>query len=182
MKLFNMHTHLLCRDAWVNRSPGDTLADGYEYSVGVHPWNAGAFDMAELEKSACNPLVKAIGETGLDALRGPSVDVQEAVFRRHVELSERLGLPLIIHCVKAFDRLIAIRKEIKPSQTWIIHGFRGKPQQARQLLDAGFHLSLGPKFNTETARIIPAERLHIETDDSDVDISEVAEAIKNSRI
>ncbi len=181
MNLFNRHTHLLCHDAWVNRSPGDELIDGYTYSVGVHPWNAAKFDLKALQEAASSPLVAAIGETGLDALRGPSLDVQEAVFRRHVELSERLGLPLIIHCVKAFDRLVAIRKEIKPSQTWIIHGFRGKPQQARQLLDAGFHLSLGPRFNPDSARIIPADRLHIETDDTFMPITEVAAAVAAAR-
>lgn len=181
MRLFDTHTHHLRHDAWVNRAPGEDLIDGYTYSVGVHPWDAAKFDMDALEVAASSPLVAAIGETGLDALRGPSLEVQEGVFRHHVAISERLGKPLIIHCVKSFDRLLAIRKELNPVQTWIAHGFRGKPQQAMQLLRAGFHISLGPRFNPETARIIPADRLHIETDDSPIAIAEVASAIASAR-
>lgn len=182
MKLFDTHTHHLRHNAWVNRSPGDTLTDGYSYSIGVHPWEADRFNEKALIEAASNPLVKAIGETGIDMLRGPEPDVQEAVFRRHAELSETLRLPLIIHCVKAYDRIMAIRREIKPEQPWIIHGFRGKPQLARQLLNAGFHISLGPRFNPETARIVPGDRLHIETDDSTASIEEVAKSIEAIRL
>lgn len=181
MKLFDTHTHHLRHDAWVNRAPGDILAPGYTYSVGVHPWDAGSFDLRALEEAAAQEAVEAIGETGLDTLRGPSLEVQEPVFRAHVDLSESLGKPLVIHCVKAFDRLMALKKELKPTQPWIIHGFRGKPQQAEQLLRAGFHLSLGPNFNPETARVIPSDRLHIETDDSHVPITEVAAAVAAAR-
>lgn len=180
MKLFDTHTHYLRHDAWVNRAPGDILEPGYTYSVGVHPWDAGSFDLRALEEAARHDCVKAIGETGLDTLRGPSLDIQESVFREHVRLSEMFGKPLIIHCVKAFDRLMALKKEIKPMQPWIIHGFRGKPQQAGQLLRAGFHLSLGPNFNPETARVIPSDRLHIETDDSPVALEEVASAVQKA--
>ncbi len=182
MKLFDTHTHHLRHNAWVNRSPGEPLTDGYEYSIGVHPWDAGAFNEAALVKAASSPQVKAIGETGIDMLRGPQPEVQEAVFRRHVALSETLGLPLIIHCVKAFDRILAIKRELNPRQPWIIHSFRGKPQQALQLLRAGLHLSLGPHFNPATARIIPLDRLHIETDDSSTSLEDVAKSVESCRL
>ncbi len=75
---------------------------------------------------------------------------------------------------------MALKKELKPTQPWIIHGFRGKPQQAGQLLRAGFNLSLGPNFNPETARVIPSDRLHIETDDSPVTLKAVASAVQKA--
>ena len=86
-------------------------------------------------------------------------------------LAEEVQKPLILHCVKAYDRLIALRKEMKPQQAWILHGFRGKPQQAEQLIKAGFHISLGEKFNPDSARIIPADRLFIESDESSAAIA-----------
>lgn len=180
MKLFDTHTHHLRHDAWVNRAPGDILEPGYTYSVGVHPWDADSFDLRALEEAAAHEAVAAIGETGLDTLRGPSLEVQEHVFRAHVNISESLGKPLVIHCVKAFDRLMALKKELKPTQLWIIHGFRGKPQQAGQLLRAGFHLSFGPNFNPDTARVIPSDRLYIETDDSPVALQAVASAVQKA--
>lgn len=176
------HTHSLRRYAIVCRQPGEPADDDYVYAVGYHPWNASDFNEQRLEEEASLPSTVAIGETGLDVLRGPSAQVQEAAFRRHIELSERLGKPLIIHCVRAFDRLLAIKKEMRPLQPWIIHGFSRKPELARQLLDAGCYLSLGPRFNPATAAIIPADRLLIETDDDPTaTIDSVAQAVGHSR-
>ena len=176
------HTHSLRRDAIVCRQPDEPADDDHVYAVGYHPWNASDFNEQRLEEEASLPSTVAIGETGLDALRGPSAQVQEAAFRRHVELSERLGKPLIVHCVRAFDRLFAIKKEMCPLQPWIIHGFSRKPELARQLLDAGCYLSLGPHFNPATAAVIPADRLLIETDDDPTaTIDSVAQAVAQAR-
>ena len=89
--------------------------------------------------------------------------------------------PLIIHCVKAFDSIIALHKEYRPQQAWIIHGFRGKPQLAEQLTRAGLSLSLGEHFNEESARIILAEKLFIESDESKVPIEEIYARIAKAR-
>jgi TatD DNase family protein len=61
---------------------------------------------------------------------------------------------------------------------WIIHGFRGKPQLARQLINQGFYISLGELFNPQTATIIPTNRLLFETDESTLDIDTIIERIK----
>ena len=50
---------------------------------------------------------------------------------------------MLIHCVKAYNEVIAIFKEMQPKQTWIIHGFSGSQQLMEQLLDLGFYLSFG---------------------------------------
>ena len=63
-----------------------------EYSVGIHPWDSGApADWDALEALLRHPAAVAVGECGLDALRGPGIGRQEEVLRRHIELSERLG-------------------------------------------------------------------------------------------
>lgn len=134
-------------------------------SVGIHPWNAaGAGEDAwlRLEKWLDDPRVIAVGEVGLDKLRGPGADVQEPVFIRQAEIAARRGLPVIIHCVRYADRILNLRKKF--DNQWIWHGFRGKPEQARQLLDAGIDLSYGLKYNEESFARTPDERRYRETD------------------
>lgn len=165
----------------VNRSPEDAPAPGILYSVGVHPWDSAQFDERALENAVRDPQTVAVGETGLDSLRGPDIDTQTGAFLKHIELSERYHKPLIIHCVKQLDAILALRKSLKPAEPWIFHGFRGKPQQAVQLLRAGFYISLGRHFNADAARVIPLNRLLIETDDADTPIEDVAAAVAAAR-
>lgn len=179
--IVDAHSHALHGDAVVGRSPADVLPAGYIYSVGVHPWVADTFDAAQLEAAARRPEVVAIGETGLDRRRGPEMELQERVFRAHMELSERLGKPLIIHCVKAVDRLLALRKEWRPKCDWIFHGFRGKPATAAQLTEAGLYVSVGQRFNAAAVASIAADRLLIETDEATVGIAAVARSVASVR-
>lgn len=138
------------------------------YSVGIHPWSTaepiGDNEWRELERMARDPRVVAIGEAGLDAVRGGEQALQEAVFRRQAALSEQMGKPLIIHCVRRYGRIMELRRELSPRQRWIIHGFRGKPELARQLVAAGFDISLGPGHNPELEKVIPPGHLFHETD------------------
>lgn len=106
----------------------------------------------------------------MDALRGGSPEVQEAIFRAHVKASEESGKPLVIHLVKTLDRILHLRKELSPASPWIIHGFRGKPEIVRQLTSPGgsnrIYFSIGEKFNRESVAAIPPDRLLVETDES----------------
>ena len=107
---------------------------------------------------------------------------QEEVFVQQIGLSEEFEKPLIIHCVKALDRLLQLRKELRPTQSWMFHGFRGKPQQLRSLLDAGFFVSFGFQHNEESLRICPIDRLLLETDDEEVrSIEELYNNVANLR-
>ena len=115
----------------------------------------------------------AVGEAGLDKLAKAPMELQLAVFKEQVKLSEKLGLPLIIHCVKAMDELLAVKKEFRPQQAWIWHGFRGKTEQAMQLLKKGFYLSFGEHYPDETMQTVPDERLFLETDNSSLDIEDI---------
>lgn len=158
------------------------VSDGY-FSVGIHPWHidSGCLNFQKqqlLVKSALNNCL-AIGECGLDKYAEASMELQQEVFAFHIELSEALQKPLIIHCVKAVDELLMFRKKIAPSQPWIWHGYRGNPQQALQLINQGFYLSFGEKYNSQSLFLTPSERLFLETDESDIDMEElVARAAK----
>lgn len=190
--LIDLHTHRpdAARGAIVSLPPADVAAYISTHpravvSTGVHPWDtltATDADLSLLDSVAAAPHVVAIGETGLDALRGaPLQGVQTAIFEHHIELSEQLGKPLIIHCVKAWDTLLRLHRLHRPRQAWAIHGFRGNPLLARQLLERGMYLSLGEHFNPATAAMIPDDRLLVETDMSTLPIDAIIDRIAACR-
>ena len=178
----DIHTHDKSRiDAIINIYPNEQLIEGAYHSVGIHPWHTVDIDSSTIEKLstlAAHPQVVAIGETGLDALKGASIEKQIEIFKLHVSLSEKYQKPLIIHCVKCFNEIIELKKTLYSTMPWIIHGFRGKPQLAQQLLNNGFYISLGEHFNPQTVTIIPTNRLLFETDESTLDINTIIENIK----
>lgn len=166
----DVHTHNLDAgpDAIINLPAGQyaPLREGRHYSIGVHPWDTTAdYDLEKIAIAAENPQIVAIGECGLDALRGAPLDKQEEIFRWHVALSERLGKPLIIHAVRTQQRIIELHRELKPKRTWIVHGFRGKPQMAAALVREGIHISIGKKYNPAILDVVPSDFLHHETDE-----------------
>ena len=179
--MFDSHTHRLRRNAIVDIDPVGKdgklrLYKGYFYSVGIHPWNlfkATPADLRMLQALAAEPQVIAIGECGLDPKiegseslsRNEIIEAQTTLLTFHISLSERLSKPLILHIVKAYPEIIALRKSLRPAQPWIIHGFRGKPQLARELLTHGFHLSFGTKYNPASLALTPPSRLLRETDE-----------------
>lgn len=161
-------------------------ADGQLYSVGIHPWNTvdpvPEESWKRVEELLRLPCFAAVGEGGVDLSgRGGMLFRQLQVFKRLIELSESLAKPLIIHCVKAEDIICGLIRDLRPTQPWIIHGFRKKPATAQQLLRAGCWLSLGPLFNPDTLREIPDDRLLAETDDSSLDIQQVIQNLSNVR-
>lgn len=179
--IIDVHTH---RDApqpeaVVSYTPRQEIAAGQTRSVGFHPWEAppSEAEWRRLEELAREPETLFIGEAGVDRLRGAaSVEAQAALLRRHAELAEGLRKPLMVHCVRAADVLLRLRREVRPSQVWILHGFRGGEAQARQLLEAGLHLSFGERFNADALRMAlreAPERCHAETDESPLSITEI---------
>ncbi len=184
--IVDIHTHNLRAHppAVISVEPDFDLDPSHLYSVGIHPWHSDLVDtltLQLLDLKAQAPNVVAIGETGLDTLRGAPLDRQAQLLQHHIELSERHVKPLVLHIVRAFNQIMALRRSISPSQPWIIHGFRGKPQLAMQLLGCGFHISLGERFNPATAAIIPDDRLHFETDESQLPIDTIASQILSHR-
>jgi TatD DNase family protein len=142
------------------------------YSVGLHPWDIDSFTTEKLKNIKLHPNLLAIGECGLDKLKGPDLAIQEEVFRTQIELSEKLQLPIIIHCVKAYSEIIKLRKDFKPSQAWILHGFNASKETMEQALKYDFYFSLGQTlFNpsskaSQVLPFIPNNRLFLETDNN----------------
>ena len=150
------------------------------FAIGVHPHQAHVFadnpqaaagltaNRLDMLPSAC-----AIGETGLDYHYDYSPpDVQQAVFRTQLRLAVERGLPVVIHTREADDDTLRIISEESHGRLrGVFHCFSGDADAARRALDTGFYVSL-PGILTftkadalrEAARIIPIDRLLIETD------------------
>ena len=182
--ILDIHTHhagaidaLIAVDARLfNPQPG------LWYAVGYHPWNEVDTltdnDFDTLERCARHPQVLAIGETGMDTRRGASLDVQASVFVRHLMVAGSLGLPVIVHCVRTAQEILAQRHKARLDHvTLAIHGMRANERVARTLIEAGCYLSYGIHFNPAALAATPPERLLIETDEGSASIDDVATAV-----
>lgn len=191
----NIHSHKISNDAAISivniildKNDGNftdpSLLENdkpnIHFSVGIHPWflNNWQSRVSALENIGNHSKVIAIGECGLDKTQDTSLSEQTEVFRVHINLSEKLKKPLIIHCVKAYNELIQIKKKVNPKQPWIIHGFNNNAQIARQCVESGMCISLGKSlFNTQLNSMlvtcIPLSHLFLETDETDFTIQEI---------
>lgn len=157
-----------------------------QVSIGIHPWfinlNTIENDMLLLKQWAGNKNVVAIGECGIDKLVTIDLSIQEKIFKEQIIIAEQIHKPIIIHCVKAFDDLIRIKKEMKITVPLIVYGYNNNLQIATELIKNGFCISLGKALLIEESNAskvisaIPFEHLFLETDDSDFTIKEVYEA------
>lgn len=176
----DIHTHRTTFDeavtSIVNNSATASLA-----SAGIHPWDITQQWEQEFERiriATGRSEVVAIGECGIDKIKSPAnSELQKKVLEAHIGLSEEIEKPLILHCVRGADEIIALHKKFRPRQAWIIHGFRGKPHLAKQLLREGFFLSFGEKFNSDSLIATPLDRLFAESDTSDKGIKEIYASI-----
>ena len=186
---FNIHPHVSVHpeSEILSLAPEELSTDNRSLyaSVGIHPWTL-TKENADIQWNALHESIKdkrivAIGECGLDKLKGPSMELQTAVFKQEAALAEDSSLPLIIHCVKAFNELIQLKKEISPRQSWIIHGFRGKLPLALDCIRHGFYLSIGSHFQENTLKTIPLDRLFIETDESEESIGSIYQRVAETK-
>ena len=146
------------------------------YSVGFHPWYADTFSdelMLKMTEWLKDERFVAVGECGLDKNSKVSIEEQLKVFDQQIILSEKIHKPLIIHCVGCFNELFELKKRVHPLQKWIIHGFRGKPELAWQAIRAGCGLSFGEHFNEDSVRITPIDQILLETDESQIPITDL---------
>lgn len=151
-------------------------------SIGVHPQeskNIQKDDIDNLASLARHPRVVAVGETGLDYYRNYSPkDIQLSVFQWELDMAQKVGLPIIIHCRQAQAEMLAILQNqfgscATPDERprGVIHCFSGDQETAEKYLKLGFIISLGAYIGypssarlRETIRNIPITKLVLETD------------------
>ena len=162
------------------RMPGEIPAQPCTY--GIHPWHLTRETIERLTGNVysvvASPNLIAIGEAGFDKLRGPDNKIQIRAFEAQVIISEEIGKPLFIHCVRAWDELLPAHKRLRPKMPWLIHGFRGNMVLAKQLLSKGMYLSFWFDFvmreeSSKLLRSLPKERIFLETDGADTDIRSI---------
>lgn len=148
---------------------------GVHPTAGVHPHEAGkaaeGWDR-DLESLARLPEVVAVGETGLDYHYDFSDRAaQQRVFERELEIAVAVGKPVIIHCREGHADTLAELKSFPRPDRVVFHCFTGTVAEAREILDRGHWLSLTGVVTfkksdelREVARLLPADRIMVETD------------------
>ena len=178
--LLDIHTHHLSEDPSnavlncdIKNQPIPNNA--FYISVSIHPWQL-TYDNSQLQlewllTTLTDKRVIAIGEVGLDKLCTTPFDLQNNIFCNIIDIASQYNLPLIIHAVKTTNELIMLKKQIQPKNAWIIHGFRGKKELAKSLIEQGFYLSFGERYNPQSLQSTPVDRLLFETDESTININ-----------
>lgn len=146
------------------------------FSAGIHPWDAGNLhDTVKLLDRLREMRVAAIGEIGLDYSHAKETSTQQTqLFEAQLEIASERQLPVVIHCVKAFEEVMATLHR-HSTQNVLFHGYIGSPEQTRRIINAGYYISAGatslqsPK-TVNSLRATPLDRLFLETDDADVTI------------
>lgn len=187
MVYYNLHTHSLehayAGNAFYNYSyPEELPCDlSFHFSLSLHPWDLLQEKLdSQLEwfySHLSDSRLVAIGETGFDKLKGPQFQVQLFVFKTLARISQEQNLPLIIHNVRSSSELIALKHQLKADNPWIIHGFRGKKELAKDFIRHGFYLSFGIHYQTAALEAVPLDRLFLETDTNDTPIATLYEQI-----
>lgn len=175
--------HLVVNGLW--RAPGDfghalALArrDPARISatVAIHPHDASRAAQADFElvrQIARDQAIRAIGETGLDFHYDFSPPgAQREVMRWHIRLAREIAKPLVLHVREAHgDAFDIFREEGARDIPTQVHCFTGTPDEARAWIDLGCYLSFSGALTfrsggdiRDAARLVPAERLLVETD------------------
>ena len=154
------------------------IAEKYPHvyaAVGWHPENCAPYtgeSLDTLRQWAKSPKVVAIGEIGLDYYweQNPPREWQQEVFRAQLALAQELSLPVIVHDRDAHADSLTIVKEF-PDVRGVFHCYSGSAEIAQELLKLGWYLGFdGPltyknaKKTVEVARIVPLDRVLLETD------------------
>ncbi|MDE7136460.1 MAG: TatD family hydrolase [Muribaculaceae bacterium] len=188
-KLLNFHSHNsdsriinISLSAYTDYIPAD---DRQLLTVGIHPWDSESEQLAEfgyLSTALNDKRVVALGEVGIDPLRGAPIERQMFLLEAQLKYAVPLGLPIVFHIVRRHDLLLELYSKFRPSAPWAVHGFRGRPEVANKLAAVGIYMSVGKRFNAESVAAIPDNLLLVETDmDDDNTIFEVIAAVAQAR-
>lgn len=187
-KFINLHTHKFSNLSdvieVVNQYPWEFDVSIPNYSVGIHPWyideNRLELDLETIKQKLQLSECLALGECGLDKRIEIPLELQISVFKKQLEIVKQTNKPVVLHCVAAYDEVIAIKKEMKIENPMIIHGFSKNEQVAKSLLDNGFYLSFGKYLlrNPDLEKVFtfaPENQILLETDTIEESIYQVYE-------
>lgn len=184
-QFYDTHTHTVKEDpatiAIYNQYPTSTINSAY-FSIGIHPWfikqEQIENDLELIRKKISSKRCLALGECGLDKKIKIDFELQLEVFQQQIEISEKYKKPILLHCVKSYNELLTFKKLRKPKQVWILHGFHKNIHLAKELLNNGIVLSIGPsvlknKNLQEVVRKIGTDNFLLETDNTAHSIQDI---------
>lgn len=178
MQFVNIHSHYSGNEnqiVIINSLPQDDINANNYYSCGIHPWfvqNNWDFQIELLRNKILQKNIIAIGECGLDKLKGVEFAIQQEVFAEQIKLANEFQVPLIIHNVKSHQEILNLLIQLKNNQKVIFHGFNNNLRIAHQIIQNGCYLSFGtalfnPQSNAlQILKAIPYEIFFLETDNS----------------
>ena len=146
-------------------------------AYGIHPMHAEAATDTTLDRlKELSAHGVAIGEIGLDPVYPVAMEVQERVFREQLQVAAGCGLPVLIHCRRAFQRVLRILREERAERVGgIMHAFSGSPEMAREFIRLGFAISISGTVTWDNAvkplrvaQELPLEHLVLESDAPDM--------------
>lgn len=168
-----IHPHWIERQSWFQTDKNNLLDKAVREKIAalIHQ----EFAQQEFIQSAHSVNCVAVGECGLDKMIATPLELQQQLLRIHIEVANQLRKPLIVHCVRAHNEMIALCKKNKPQAGGVIHAFSGSYEVAQQYVDLGFYLGIGGTITYERAQKtraaaakIPLEFLVLETDAPDM--------------
>ncbi|MFH1729266.1 MAG: YchF/TatD family DNA exonuclease [Pseudomonadota bacterium] len=143
------------------------------FSTGIHPHQASVCtldDINQIEAFINDKKCIAIGETGIDLHYDFSERKDQIkLFEKHIDISEKSKLPIIIHCREAFEDVLEIIKNYNING--VFHCFSGNISDAEKVIDLGYYISIPGVITFKNAKDlcdvvenIPNEKILIETD------------------
>jgi len=181
----NIHTHhLLSINALevFNQYPWELISSNSYYSIGIHPIYIHKSNIEKdldtityhIQKEKCI----AIGEIGLDKLCEVDFNLQIDIFKKQLLIAEQNQIPVILHCVRAYQEILQIKNQMKISIPMIFHGYNKNQKLAQQILSNKCILSFGKNllYNTNLQSIfanLSENQFFFENDDSQIQIEEI---------
>lgn len=140
---------------------------------GIHPWYADTVHKG-WDTRLRNYLKKApkkcgIGEVGLDKKCGISSQIQEEVFLTQLQIATELQVPLSLHCVGRWGRMVDIVKSLKNPPPMLFHGFNGSLEvlyrlQSEHTFFSFKYSALHNEKHLNLLKKIPIDNILLETD------------------
>ena len=147
-------------------------------SFGYHPWyvKERTQEWKQVLTRHLDQIPSAVGEIGLDRwIKDYDLPQQEEVFTWQMQLAAERNLPVTIHCLKAWGRLLELLGAgPRPDRGFLLHSYGGPSEMIDPVAKLGAYFSFPGYFaherklrQRETFRHIPRGRLLIETDAPD---------------
>lgn len=155
------------------------------FTIALHPWDSARPDAEQLIEEKLptlltHPRCLALGECGLDRLRGATLPVQVELLAQQLSMAKDAQKPLVVHCVRAWSELLTQVQRCGFAGKKAVHGFNGSLALLKQLLAHDWYISVGLDSRGTLPRAacgIPLDRILLETDASNTPIKDVYKAL-----